>query len=737
MELQVKKRNGKIVPFDKQKIITAIDKAFIEVDGQLYETETADEIANDIENAALESREPLTVEEIQDLVETELMESERKDVARSYVRFRYLHALARDKYKDLMSSVQNKVLAKNVQNSNANVDEYSFGGRKFEAAGIVMKQLADDTLLSEDIKKAKEENRIYLHDYDNYSTAMHNCSFIDFKKLFTDGFVTRNGDVRPPKSISTAMQQVAVIIQCQSQVQYGGTASGHIDFDLAPFVRLSFAKHYKDGLNYILGLEEINYEIENMIENAKDYSIEDEEWKAYSDKIYKYALEMTEKETLQAAQGLYHNLNTLESRPGSQLPFSSLNAGRDTSPEGRMVTRSLLLASLDGIGKFHKTSIFPILIFQYKKGVNANPGDPNYDLKQLAIKSLCKRIYPNFVNCDFSENIEDPADPDTYMMSMGCRTMLFKDRHGFGYSKIGRGNINPITINLVKIGIKHGICLGERTDADMDGFYAELQEVLQLCEKSLVERYKWLCQQSPKSAPFLYENGTMRGFDGQTVESVLKHGTQAIGFLGLAETCQALFGKDQTDPDVHEKAIKIVKYIYDFTKIASERNDLNFSCYFTPAEGCCYTICKKTKEEFGVIPNVTDREYFTNSVHCPVWKEISAFDKIDCEADFSKFGTAGQICYVEVGSKGIKNTKAIEQLIDYAMDHNIAYFAINFPIETCLNCGFSDDIPESCPKCGSNNIERLARVTGYLSTSVEHFNKGKQAEVKDRYKSIE
>lgn len=401
------------------------------------------------------------------------------------------------------------------------------------------------------------------------------------------------------------------------------------------------------------------------------------------------------------------------------------------------MSKSLLLASLDGIGKFHKTSIFPILIFQHKKGVNANPSDPNYDLKKLAIKSLCKRIYPNFVNCDFSENKETEGDEDTYMASMGCRTMLFNDRHGFGYSKVGRGNINPITINLPKIGIKHGICLGERAAADMEGFYKELRELLELCEKSLVERYEWLCQQSPKSAPFLYQNQTMRGFDGKTTESVLKHGTQAIGFLGMAETCQALFGKDHTDKEVRKKAVEIVKFIYDFTKEASDRNDLNFSCYFSPAEGCCYTICQKTKEEFGEIPNITDKEFFTNSIHCPVWSQISAFDKIDYESEFSKFGTAGQICYVEVDSKGIKNQEAIEQLINYAMDKNIAYFAINFPIETCLDCGYNDDIPDNCPKCGSSNIERLARVTGYLSTSVEHFNKGKQQEVSLRYKNIQ
>lgn len=729
MDYFIIKRNGQKELFNKNKIINAINKAFAQVDGKVYEEDTAQEIADEIEQKIKNIKTITTVEEIQDWVEDSLMESERKDVARAYVRFRYKQEIVRNKYTDLMKAVQNKALASNVQNSNANVDEYSFGGRKFEAAGIVMKQLADETLLSPDIKKAKDENRIYIHDYDNYSVGCHNCSFIDFQYLFKHGFTTRNGDVRPPQSISTAMQQVAVIIQCQSQVQYGGTASGHIDFDLAPFVKKSFYKHFKDGLKYIDNSNEYNSPRFN-----DNLSINDYQYTSHNGKAYKYAMDMTERETMQAAQGLYHNLNTLESRPGSQLPFSSLNLGRDTSPEGRLVTKSLLTASLNGIGKFHKTSIFPILIFQHKKGVNANPGDPNYDLKQLAIKSLCKRIYPNFVNCDFSGNIEDPNNPDTYMMTMGCRTMLFYDRHGFGYSKIGRGNVNPVTINLPKIGIKHGICLKNRDVADMEGFYKELDEVLILCEKSLIERYKWICSQSPKAAPFLYNNQTMRGFDGTTVESIMKHCTQSIGFLGLAETCQALFGKDHTDKEVRKKAVKIVEHIYNFTKEASERNNLNFSCYFTPAEGCCYTICQKTKEEFGVIPNVTDKEFFSNSVHCPVWAELSPFDKIDYESEFSKFGTAGQILYIESDSKGIKNLTAIEQLINYAMNKDVPYFAINFPIETCLNCGFSDDIPENCPKCGSSNIERLARVTGYLSTSVEHFNKGKQQEVSMRKK---
>lgn len=304
-----------------------------------------------------------------------------------------------------------------VQNSNANVDEYSFGGRKFEAAGVLLKDVAMNDYISPDVANAFRDNRIYIHDMDNYATGTHNCLFIDFQKLFRDGFATRNGDVRPPKSISTAMQQVAVIFQCQSQVQFGGVASAHIDYDLAPFVAMSFKKHLKDGFKYVY-----DEPVQCYVPEDK-WKIDNEELKEKFPKAYNYAIDMLEKEGSQAAQGLYHNLNTLESRAGSQLPFTSINFGRDTSEEGRLVSKWLLNASIDGIGKFHKTSIFPISIFQHKKGINSDPGDPNYDLKQLAIKSLCKRIYPNFVNCDFSENVEDEKNPDTYMATMGKRKL--------------------------------------------------------------------------------------------------------------------------------------------------------------------------------------------------------------------------------------------------------------------------------------------------------------------------
>ena len=619
-----------------------------------------------------------------------------------------------------------------VKNSNANVDEYSFGGRKFEAAGLMLKEIAMEQFIKPEVAQAFKENRIYIHDMDNYATGMHNCLFVDFERLFKEGFTTRNGDVRPPKSISTAMQQVAVIFQCQSQVQFGGVASAHIDFDLAPFVGMSFVKHFKDGLKFVNKMSD--EEIADVL-NKHAIKMGDRNVSTKYSEAYDYAYELTERECLQAAQGLYHNLNTLESRAGSQLPFTSINFGRDTSPEGRMVSKSLLLASLDGIGKFHKTSIFPIAIFQHKKGINANPGDPNYDLKQLAIKSLCKRIYPNFVNCDFSGNIEDITNPDTYMATMGCRTMLGYDRHGFGYSKVGRGNITPMTLNLPKIGIKHGICLGERETADIVGFYNELDELLNLIETGLVDRYKFICSQNPKSGPFMYNNNTIRGFDGENIESAMKHGTLVIGQIGLAETLQILIKKDHTTEEGMELAKRIEKLFNDRCKEFKQTLKLNFGVYYTPAENLCHTAMKKFRTKYGNIQNVSDKEFFTNSIHVPVWKKVSPYEKIDIEAQLTGYSNAGCITYVELDSGAKNNLEALEQLVNYAMDKDIPYFAINVPNDTCLECGYCDELNDTCPMCGGKEIQQLRRVTGYLTGNYKTaFNKGKQQETEMRYK---
>lgn len=439
------------------------------------------------------------------------------------------------------------------------------------------------------VAQAHRESRIYLHDLSEYDIGSHNCLFADLQRLLNNGFFTRNGDVRPANSFSTACQLIAVIFQIQSQVQYGGVASCHLDYDLAPFVKKSFYKHYADGCKYLGNLSDDD--LDKIIAYAKEqqFSIDNDYFKQ-DDAIYQYAIEMLEREGRQSAQSLYHNLNTLESRAGSQIPFTSINFGTDTSSEGRLVSKWLMEASIAGIGKNYQTPIFPISIFKYKKGVTANDGDPNYDIKKLAIKSLCKRIYPNIVNCGFSQNVETDGDPDTEMATMGCRTMMGYDRNGLGYSKVGRGNVCPTTINLPKIGIKHGICLGERDTADLDGFWSELDEVLYLTEMSLVDRFYHVCNQSVASAKFMYGNGTVADFDQASFKGIyeaMKHGTLAVGYIGIAEMCQALFGKDHSEDDeVWKFALSVVKHIYEFCNECSERHGLNFSCYATPGFYC-------------------------------------------------------------------------------------------------------------------------------------------------------
>lgn len=414
----VLKRDGRRkVLFDKNKIVIAINKAIAETGES--DASIADTVAANIENNYFVGKGMVTVEEIQDAVEKELMKAGCDRVAKAYILYREDHARKRGVNNAIINKVMERIDAKNVENSNANVDEKSFSGREKEASSDLQKMIALEYNMPYDVAKAHKDGLIYQHDLDKYNIGEHNCLFIDFKRLFENGFSTRNGDVRPPSRLSTACQQVAVIMQIQSQNQYGGTATAHLDFDLAPFVRKSFIKHFADGMKYIVGASDET--IEKYKQEATGISIGDYQSSDYMgyDKVYKYAMDMLEKEGSQSFEALYHNLNTLESRAGSQVPFTSLNSGRDTSWEGRFVTRHMLLASISGIGKFHRTPIFPISVIQSKIGDNANPGDPNYDLKQLALKSMSKRIYPNFVNCDWSQAHEDPDDPDTYFATMG------------------------------------------------------------------------------------------------------------------------------------------------------------------------------------------------------------------------------------------------------------------------------------------------------------------------------
>ena len=737
------KRDGEVVPFEASKIENAILKAFTEVDGELssYATEKAKNISAYIGAMDVDS---LGVEEIQDLVEKGLMATKRKDVARAYIVYRNERTRIRNKNTRLMRSIGEKLKASNVKNQNANVDEHSFGGRKGEAANVMMKQYALDNCMSDMARTNHLNNEIYIHDLDSYAIGMHNCLSVPFDDLLANGFNTRQTDIRPASSVNTAFQLVAVIFQLQSLQQFGGVSATHLDWTMVPYVRKSFWKHFKDGMTYI---GKINMNIEDMPDNS-GRSITDLTYTS-CEEVYKYAMDMTQRELAQAVEGLYHNLNTLQSRSGNQLPFTSINYGTCTLPEGRMVIKALLEGSLKGVGKHHRTPIFPCGIFQCMKGVNRAPGDPNYDLYLLALKSTAKRLYPNYANVDWSGNAGyDPADPRTYFSTMGCRTAngwdINHDEGVNGQMKDGRGNICPVTIIMPTLAMEakeYVMKNSQPFNEDLEGqtvdrFLNILDKKIHEAKDMLIERFEYICSQSPESAKFMYENGTMLGYKPEEgIRSALKHGTLALGQIALAETLQILIGKDHTTPEGMELAKRIEQLFKTRCAEFKEQYKLNFGVYYTPAENLCYTAMKKFKDKYGIIPNVSDKEYFTNSIHVPVWKEISPFEKIDIESQLTGYSSAGCITYVELDGGMENNISALETLVNYAMDKDIPYFAINVPNDTCLDCGYTGEFNGHCPECGSTNIQQLRRVTGYLTGNYKTaFNKGKQAETEARFR---
>ena len=711
----IKKRDGRIVEFNKKKIVNAILKAFQQIDGEIsnYAIDKANNIANFIEK---DNNQILTVEEVQDLVENGLMSTKRKDVARAYIRYRQERNRIREWNSRMMDKVAIKLAASDVQNQNANIDEYSFGGRRGEADSVIFKQYALDNLVSKMARNNHLNNEIYIHDLDAYILGMHNCLTVPFDDLLANGFNTRQTDVRPANSVNTAFQLVAVLFQLQSLQQFGGVSASHLDWTMVPYVRKSFLKHFNDGAKYLGGTP-----ISDIM------SIDHEDFKRQT-KVYEYAMDMTEKEIRQAVEGMYHNLNTLQSRSGNQLPFTSINYGTCTLPEGRMIIKALLDGSIKGVGKLHKTAIFPCGIFQYMKGVNDKPGTPNYDLFRLALESTAKRLYPNYANVDWSGNAGyDINDPRTYFSTMGCRTANGYDINGFGQLKDGRGNICPVTIILPTLAMEAG---------NVEDFMVLLDEKIHEAKDMLLERFEYICSQSPSSAKFMYENGTMAGYvPEEGIRSALKHGTIVIGQLGLAECLQILIGCDHTTTEGMKLAKRIEQLFKDRCAEFKQTYKLNFGVYYTPAENLCYTAMKKFKEDFGELPNIRDRDYFTNSMHVPVWKEISPFDKIDIESELTGYSGAGCITYVELEGAVLKNLDALEQIVTYAMDKDIPYFAINVPNDTCNECGWTGEIENECPECGSKDIQRLRRVTGYLTGNyTTAFNYGKQKEVEDRFK---
>lgn len=713
--MDVIKRNGQTEQFNRDKIYKAAMKAAIASDVDGFEPK-ADQIADDIE-ALLTGADAVSVsvEEIQDLIEIDLYAiANAPEIAKAFILFREKRKQERDKANRYARIIKSRAISPEDANNkaNANLDENSFSGRMYEASEDLWKETALDDFMPTEIAIMHRNGELYEHDLARFALGQHNCLTANMKDLLK-GFVTRHVTLREPARFSTACQQVAVIFQILSQHQYGGIASGHIDRDLAPYVVKSHLKLQKEAQKY---------------GNC-------DEW--VHDKLM--------DELKQGAEALIHNLATLQSRPGAQLPFSSLNLGADTSPEGQLACRAILEAMIRGVGPHHTTPPFPILCFQVKKGINKDPGDPNYELKQLAIKCATMRLTPNFVNLDSSVCHSDPNDPDTWLTAMGCRTQMGRDRFNpeQPYNRVGRGNLAPATIIPVALGIKHGICKGKREKPDLDGFRRDFEYMLKKAEEALLVRANIIFSQKMKSAFEMYVNPAWKCEyeynENNSVYDVLKHGTLVIGELGWAETLTALFGGHHGQlKEAEDFLLEMTTRVNKFCEEASERNNLNFAAYYTPAENLCYTAMSKLKARFGDIPGVTDHEYLTNSIHIPVHYDIDVFDKLKEEAKFAKLATGGNIVYVEFDTTAVHNLEAVEQVIDFAMDCDIPYFAFNFPLDECTVCGHSGEIPaEGCPECGAPDaaINRLRRVTGYITSDYRRaFNAGKQAEVLNRVK---
>ena len=555
----IMKRDGVKESFNPQKIKNAILKAFAAVDGELtdYAIEKANNIADYIEGYCIDYNGILSIEEIQDLVERGLMSTKRKDVAKAYITYRQERTKAREANGTYVKNIENKLNVENNTMQNANVDEESFGGRMGEAGSANLKEYALNYCMPKWMADLHRNNEIYIHDLDHYALGDHNCLSVPFDKLLANGFNTRQTDVRPANSVNTAFQLVAVIFQLQSLNQFGGVSATHLDWTMVPYVRKSFYKHYKDGMKYLCEYNDWNFD--NLLEDDDRYNeiinIPIDDYGYYInyaddggnyDKVYQYAMDMTRKEIYQAVEGMYHNLNTLQSRSGNQLPFTSINYGTCTLPEGRMVIKALLDVSIEGIGKLHKTSIFPCGIFQCMKGVNREPEDPNYDLFKLALKSTAQRLYPNYANVDWTGNAGyDREDPRTYFSTMGCRTANGYDINGFGQLKDGRGNICPVTIILPTLAMeakeefekeKKRFEFKNKMEEDtfdlnlINIFFINLDKKIDEAKDMLLERFNYICSQSPTSAKFMWENGTMEGYiPEEGIRSALRHGTLALG----------------------------------------------------------------------------------------------------------------------------------------------------------------------------------------------------------------
>lgn len=728
---KVVKRDGRVVDFNNQKIVAAILKA-MNVTDQGEDIILAAQIADVISKL---DKEQMSVEEIQDCVEMELMESPRKEVAKRYIAYRNQRSIARNAKSNEIFQEIIDAQANDITRENANMNADTPAGMMMKFASESTKTYVDNCLLSEDVKEAVQKGYIHIHDKDYYPTKSLTCIQHPLDKILEHGLKAGHGESRPAKRIETAAVLACISMETVQNEMHGGQAIPAFDFYLAPFVRLSFQEELKkissfDGKDY------------SYLNDAKidDYFKRDLTGLMGDEKVIQHAINMTVGRVHQAMEAFVHNMNTIHSRGGNQVVFSSINYGTDTSAEGRCIIREILNTTYEGVGN-GSTAIFPIQIWKKKRGVSYLPTDPNYDLYKFACKVSARRFFPNFLNLDASYNqddawkADDPRRFEHEVATMGCRTRVYANNFG-PKTSIGRGNLSFTTVNIVRLAIE---CMDIKDkDERIAKFIEKVDWVLDIAAKQLNERFEFQKTAVKKQFPLLM-NGLWMGSEKldecDTIESVLNQGTLSIGFIGLAETLIALIGKHHGESDeAQELGLRIIRHMRERVDGFSDTFQHNFTFFATPAEGLAGRFTRMDKKKFGIIPGVTDKDYYTNSSHVPVYFHCTPQHKAEIEGPYHKYENAGHIFYVEIDGDATHNPEAIMSIVDLMDKYDIGYGSVNHNRNRCLDCGYEDatDGLEECPHCHGHNIDTLQRITGYLVGTTNRWNSAKLAELKDR-----
>lgn len=752
--MQVIKRDGRIMEFNKERIIDAVTKAMAQTDGGV-DISFANKIATAVERT-IENKEQVTVYEIQDIVEKKLMGSNRKEVAQSYITYRYNRDVARkSKTKEIFLDIIG-AKSNDITRENANMNADTPAGMMMKFASETTKPFVDDFLLTSEARDSVNNGYIHIHDKDYYPTKSLTCLQHPLDKILKQGFRAGHGASRPAKRIETASILGCISMETIQNEMHGGQAIPAFDYFLAPFVKMTFKEEIKK-----LG-EDFEIDVSHLIEyQPEDYIKKDTNGIKGEERIIQIATNRTVDRVHQSMEAFIHNMNTIHSRGGNQVVFSSINYGTDTTPEGRCVIREILQSTYEGVGN-SETPIFPIQIWKKKRGINYLPEDKNYDLYEFSCKVAAKRFFPNYLNLDSSFNQnekwkkEDPRRWYYECATMGCRTRVYENRHGEKTS-VSRGNLSFTTLNLPKIAIESAIKAQEKLGIKFDLgtgshdkmteqykksvkkiFMSELEKYTTIISHQLYERFKFQGTAIAKQFPLLMEGMWMDSeklSPNDTIEDVIKHGSLSIGFIGLAECLITLTGKHHGESEESQKlGIEIISEMRELTKEFSDKYNLNYSVIATPAEGLAGRFTKMDKKQYGIIPGVTDRNYYTNSSHVPVWYKCTAENKAKIEAPYHELCRAGHIFYIELDGDATHNPSTIKAVVNMMDKYNMGYGSINHTRTRCMDCGFenADSNLVRCPKCGSTNIDTIQRITGYLVGTTSRWNNGKLSELKDR-----